>query len=634
LPDGLDDVCLLQRDFINSFRTELQQLMAEALVLAERAALAIRIGESHFREFKSALEGHPGKKTARPVREIATDIGRTLVAFANADGGELLVGVEDDGSVTGLPFNEEQLAVLLQAPSTHVHPDTPLPPVTKSVVALDGKSVLYLSISKGVDFVYLTSDGRCIRREDRESVPDTAERIVHSREEDKSRVWDREVVYSAKLSDLDLDMVASVAGQVAYGISVEKCLQYFDLAEFTPDGLRLKNSALALFAKDVRRWHPRCQVRIMTVKGQERLSAPEYNVVKDDVVAGNIMTLVDSAWERLTLAMAQQPTFTETARFETNYMYPQLACREALLNAIVHRDYAIEGRGIEVSIYSDRMEIASPGTLLSTVSLSDLVELRGVHESRNPLIARVLREVGLVREMGEGVTRIFNVMRTNGLAQPQLRDGSDSFAVALYNKSLYEPDVSLWLSTFDSEDLTEAQRAVMALGYNEREFSAQDAIDTLGIVDVGELQDVLTPLRNKGLIERTKSPNKVRNEAKKNGVATRKVKSYRVRTTAQGGGNREAQLEEPQTAHYLFLGNLPLAASEKEITEFLASYGEILSVNLPRGAKGDRNRGFGFAVVACAGTTAELVFALDGQNFYGRRLRVGPDRKVSPSYGA
>jgi ATP-dependent DNA helicase RecG len=608
--------------------------LTEALVLSERASLAARIGESHFREFKSALDGPPGFKAARPPKDVAVDIGRTLVAFANADGGELLIGVEDDGSVSGLPYDPAQLEILLAAPHTHVHTDTPLPSFTKAIVDVSGQRVLYFSISKGVQYVYLTSDGRCIRREDRDSVPDTAERIVHSREEDRSRIWDREIEYAAKLSDLDLDLVATVASQVAYGISVEKCLQYFDLAEFTPDGLRLKNAAMVLFAKDIRRWHPRCQVRVVTVSGQARLPAPEYNVVKDDVVDGNVMTLVDSAWDRLTLAMAQQPTFTKTARFEQNYLYPQLACREALLNALVHRDYAIEGRGVEISIYSDRMEIASPGNLLSTVALSDLTELRGVHESRNPTIARVLREVGLVREMGEGVVRIFNVMRSSGLAEPELRNSSDGFTVALFNKSLYDPDVSLWLSSFEAADLTEAQRAVMALGYKGREFSAQDAIDSLGIIDVGQLQDILTPLRHARLIERTKDRMKVRAEARRLGVATRKVKSYRVTPGEESSALATADEEvEATDAHYLFLGNLPLAVSETEVVEFLGEFGEVLSVTLPSGQRGDRNRGFGFAVVESTGATDELISRLDGQDFYGRRLRVGPDRKLRGASG-
>ena len=87
----------------------------EALDLDERIRLAIRVGESQFREFKSALDGKPGAKRARSLRSIKEDIGRTLVAFANADGGELLIGVEDDGAVTGLPFTSEQIEDLLGA---------------------------------------------------------------------------------------------------------------------------------------------------------------------------------------------------------------------------------------------------------------------------------------------------------------------------------------------------------------------------------------------------------------------------------------------------------------------------------------------------------------------------------------
>ena len=69
--------------------------MSEIVNLDERARTAISLGESHFREFKSALQGPPGSKTARETKSIGKDIGEALVAFANADGGELLIGVED-----------------------------------------------------------------------------------------------------------------------------------------------------------------------------------------------------------------------------------------------------------------------------------------------------------------------------------------------------------------------------------------------------------------------------------------------------------------------------------------------------------------------------------------------------------
>src|SRR5258708_19987114 len=98
----------------------------DALLLTERISQTISLGESQFREFKSVLEGVPGNKQSRDPKSVSKDIAETLAAFANADGGELLVGVEDDGKVTGFLFSEETVAKLLEAPRSRIHTKTPL----------------------------------------------------------------------------------------------------------------------------------------------------------------------------------------------------------------------------------------------------------------------------------------------------------------------------------------------------------------------------------------------------------------------------------------------------------------------------------------------------------------------------
>ena len=123
--------------------------MSEALLLQERVKNIIALGESHFREFKSALEGRPDSKRPRNVTSICRDIGEALVAFANADGGELLVGVEDDGLVTGVPHSDEQIEVMLNAIRTHVHPESNLPILNSTRLHVDGQLVLFFSVAKG-----------------------------------------------------------------------------------------------------------------------------------------------------------------------------------------------------------------------------------------------------------------------------------------------------------------------------------------------------------------------------------------------------------------------------------------------------------------------------------------------------
>ena len=83
------------------------------LRLAERIAVGIEIGESHYREFKGAcLHDAEGVLQPRNVKDVCQDVGETLVAFANADGGELFVGVEDDGTITGVPHKDELVGAI------------------------------------------------------------------------------------------------------------------------------------------------------------------------------------------------------------------------------------------------------------------------------------------------------------------------------------------------------------------------------------------------------------------------------------------------------------------------------------------------------------------------------------------
>jgi ATP-dependent DNA helicase RecG len=596
--------------------------MSEELELGERVSLAIRIGESHFREFKSAQEGPPDTKAHRPIRDLMTDVGRTLVGFANADGGELLIGVEDDGTVSGVPHSETDIALLLKAPITHIHADTPIPTPRAVRVPVGSKTVVYFAVVKGTRFVHLTADGRCLKRVDRDTLPFSSEGINSTRLEDDSRKWDREIAHGVTLDDLEIDLLKATASQVAYGISPEKLLQHLDLAEFSPDGIRLRKAAVVLFSKDVRKWHAGSLVRIVTVKGTSKGSGDAFNVVKDILVADNLVRLIERAWESLTTALAQQTRFTADAKFRQDHMYPQVACREALTNAITHRNYAIEGRGVEITIFDDRMEVVSPGMLLSTISIEDIRSLKGAHESRNPLVARVLREIGLVQEMGEGMRRIFAVMKSNALAAPKIVSDRAGFTVALYNRSLYEPEVKLWLSNFDRFDLDENQRAVIALGYGGKEFSTQDIIDRLGIIDTDKVRELVSRLRQHGVLDTTRGKNEVERYKERNRVPRRSVPKYRI--LEEGGGSEATGLAGPIDEDFgsqsfeVYLGNLSYDISVSEITDFLASRGcDVLDVRIPRGPGADA-KGFAFATVVSKAGVDATVALLDQEVLRGR----------------
>ena len=250
-----------------------------------------------------------------------------------------------------------------------------------------------------------------------------------------------------------VSLVEPVAYQLSYlkGLSVERYLQQVGLSEYAPGGLRLRMAALLLFAKDVRRWHPRCQLRILRVLGNELGAGDRYNVKEDFTEDGNIFKLWVRGWDLLrTTFLVQRTQFAEGARFETKFVYPEQACREALINPIAHRDYSVHS-GIEIFVFNDRIEVRSPGALLSTIKISGLQELNGAHESRNPMVARVLKDHKYMRELGEGMRRIFEAMEQNDLEKPQLVSSGSSFSVVLSNRSVFNQREEEWLSVFRSQ---------------------------------------------------------------------------------------------------------------------------------------------------------------------------------------
>jgi len=412
--------------------------MSDVLILQERIRNSIFVGESDFREFKSALEGKPDSKRPRLVKKICEDIAEALVAFANTDGGELVIGIEDDITITGVPHSEEDIETMLNAVNSHIFHGQELPIVYKLKLRIEDKTILFFQVDKGTSEIFQLPDGRVVIRKDKRTVPVRIKNLQFEQQEVRSREYDRHLVDGATLNDLNIELIQNLADTYIKGLTVERYLQQLGLAEYSISGLRIRRAALLLFAKDIQRWHPRSQVRFIRINGTELLSGDKYNVLSDEFIQGNIYELIFKAWEMLRPYLAYKTEFGGDSKFEQKYIYPEDACREALLNAIAHRDYS-NSNGIEVHILNDRMEIKSPGALLSTLTISDLEALDNRHESRNAKIAYVLKVSKLMREMGEGMKRIFTLMLENKLQKPKLYSNTVWFTVTLFNKSDFTP---------------------------------------------------------------------------------------------------------------------------------------------------------------------------------------------------
>ncbi len=124
--------------------------------------------------------------------------------------------------------------------------------------------------------------------------------------------------------------------------------------------------------------------------------------------------------------------------FRERLEYPTFAWQEALVNAVAHRDYALTGASIEVWMFDDHITVRSPGLPPAPVTLEQLRQQKSIHFSRNPLIVRVLADLGYLREMGEGVPRMYQEMEHYGLNPPELAAEGFIFSVTLRNAPIYD----------------------------------------------------------------------------------------------------------------------------------------------------------------------------------------------------
>lgn len=583
------------------------------LLLAERVKNTIELGESHFREFKSAFDGAPGAKKSRSVTRICADIGEALVAFANADGGELIIGVEDDGTVTGVPHSPADMQAMLAAPASHSHKDSVLPLQHADVLTVDGRVVLFFAVSKGTAAIYQLPDGRCVRRRDRATEPVAVARLQFERQESISREYERTFVDGARVTDLDVTRLQDLSEQYLRGLTPERYLQQIGVAEYSGSGLRLRQAAFLLFAKDIQRWHPRSQVRILRVAGTELKSGDRYNVQSERIISGNVFDLLYNAWEELRFLLASRTEFGSDARFEQKYSYPELACREALINAIAHRDYSIHN-GIDILAYSDRLEIKSPGSLLSTVSIADLEKLKGVHESRNAMVARVLRENKFMRELGEGMKRMFEIMEESELEGPVLASDGTFFSITFPNRSVFGEQQEQWLSVFQPYSLSALQRRIVVSGMNDRQISQNDIYRAVKTDDLKIYQREVSALRNAGILVELHSNPESLAIARKRKIDKADVPRFRVEIP------RSTRL--PKEALAVFVSNLPPAVTDTDVRLHFESCGKVRQVDLPPAKGGPTGFRFGFVHFVEPDAVEAAIKRLDGSQILNRVIQV------------
>lgn len=379
-------------------------------------------------------EWQPGQLQALLPEPDVEELAETLVAFANSDGGTILIGVDEDGEPVGEVYSDE-VEMALQAAVRRCRP--PVEARWHQSTAEEG-AVFAINVSRSPELHTLT-DGRVLVRAGAENRPLSGDEVRQLAATKSTGDFESEPAPGAQREDLDPDVVDEFIARWEARHHREWTRPVDDLllnVGATDEDGRPTVAGVLLFASNPQAFMPQSGLTFVKFIGQRprgENGQPGYG--RREEIGGPLPHVIRRAWEVVGEEMRTGAVVTDLERKERTE-YPISAVREALVNAVAHRDYRLGGRRIEVRMFSDRLEITSPGGLPGFITVDNIVD---EHFSRNPRLVSGLYQWGYIEELGLGVDLMIDEMVRAGHPPPKFKDTPYSFTVTLYNAREREP---------------------------------------------------------------------------------------------------------------------------------------------------------------------------------------------------
>ena len=504
-------------------------------------------------------------------------LAESIAAMAMTDGGIVAIGVCDDRSFVGSALGQKTRDRALDAGhKCGVEVQT-------REIKVGQSPVMLIAVPEVRGRIVTTPDGRLLRRVGSSCQPlvgDGLARFVREREE---RSAEEEAALDLQLTDLKLDLVnRALVADGKRKVSRQSIVRgLIDLEVAKPakpplDPVILRSAAL-LFAEDPTKSVPGATVQIVKREGVGPGPGP---VSERAELRGPITELLEEALAFIDRHTSYKEAVVGTHR-ERIPEYPLTVLREAVLNALAHRDYGLAGSTVDITIWDDRIEIQSPGPFPGHITLDNM---RAEHYSRNRRLMHVLKLFDLVEEYGEGIDRMFQEMEERLMEPPHFAPTASSVTVTLFNRSVLSIDDQAWLSLLGHMDLSPQERRMLVHGRHENGVTPRQLRQIFG--DDVDAEALLRGARAKGLLTRVGR-----------GGGVRHVLSDEVVMRAGGGGveartrKRQSLLDEVRRRGSLstaeaarFLGEEDRALV-KQLLDDLVQAGEVSPRGRTRGRR-------------------------------------------------
>jgi len=417
-----------------------------------------------------------GEKDIKP-----TKIADELIGMLNADGGVLAFGVSDNGEIQDLKSLGEQLSHYRNLFIDFIEPHGN---IKLEEIEVNGNLVFLYHVDQDIERIFKRKDNENIflRVDDKNRHLDRD--AVRALEYDKQiRKFEDEIQPDFNFEDLDNKLIEGYKQKLNYQGSLLDLLVKRHLAIKKDGEYKIKKAGILLFSKDPEKYITSASLRYIRYEGVEAKFGTEHNVVKDERFENNIPWIIGHVKNFLKATLKDYFFLDlETGRFNKVPEYPEEAWLEGIVNALCHRSYNVQGNAIYIKHFDDRIEISNSGPLPAQVSIENI---RTERYSRNPRIARALEDMGFVRQLNEGVSRIYQSMEKSMLSIPEYIEKNGNVYLILRNKISNHtktiPDAILKTIQSNWGSYNDTQKKILQYLFYHNQATIADLVDVTGI---------------------------------------------------------------------------------------------------------------------------------------------------------
>jgi ATP-dependent DNA helicase RecG len=409
-----------------------------------------------------------------------------IVAFSNADGGIILIGVRDDGSIAGRELNQGTNDAIVQAFRDTRDPGR----YSIRQIEIANTPVVAVSVARRVHGFAQTSNGRILARRGTMKVPlfgDELRRLLIERSLERFEEHDAHVALSAA-SERRLAHLRTVFGWTNE-VAIQDRLRERGL--LMPDLPSLTIAGAAYLLDDPGEVLGKAYIEV--------LRYPSTNAEYDRRVEirGPLDEQVERATQLISEELGHDLVVLGLRRHEIPRL-PVVVLRETLSNAVAHRSYEAAGTAIRVEIRPDEVVVVSPGGLPEPVTEDNI---RDAQAARNLHIIKVLRQAGLAEDAGRGIDVIVDSMRSELLDTPRFRDLGHAVEVSLPVRSAVTPEERAWVREIEARGLIQPTDRLVLVHAARGERLTNGRVRELLAIDSSDARQALRRLRDAGLLE-------------------------------------------------------------------------------------------------------------------------------------